>query len=90
MKPQDMLAELEGVAQALDIKVSYEALASSVGGGGLCRVKGVYRVIIDKRCATGERVSTLAEALSRFDTSALELSADARSLISYYQVRRAS
>lgn len=90
MKPQDILAELERAAEALDIKVSYEALAASIGAGGLCRVKGQHRVIIDKRTAPQERVSTLAEALSGFDSSGIELAAETRALLQYYQARRAS
>jgi hypothetical protein len=60
-----MLEELETVAARLAVKVSYEALAASVGSGGLCRVKGEYRVIIDKRAQTGERIAALAQALGR-------------------------
>jgi hypothetical protein len=48
--------------------------------GGLCRVKGEYRIIIDKRASAEERVTTLATAIARviamteLDTSSLELS----------------
>ncbi len=60
---QRILGELEGAAKRLGIAVSYETLAASVSGGGLCRVNGSYRVIIDKRSTVGERVATLARAL---------------------------
>lgn len=68
MTQQAMLEELETVAARLAVKVSYEALAASVAthnGGGLCRVKGEYRVIIDKRAQVGERIAALAQALGR-------------------------
>lgn len=68
MTQQAMLEELEAVAARLAVRVSYEALAASVaklGGGGLCRVKGEYRVIIDKRAQVGERIAALAQALGR-------------------------
>ena len=71
MTQQAMLEELETVAARLAVKVSYEALAASVAthnGGGLCRVKGEYRVIIDKRAQVGERIAALAQALGRLPT----------------------
>lgn len=90
MKPDVLLQELETAASSLKVKVSYEALRSSVGMGGLCRVKGQYRVIIDKRANARERVAALAEALSRLDTTSAELSAPAREVVDYYGLRQAS
>jgi len=90
MKPEAMLKELEDAADKLAVKVSYESLAASVRLGGLCRVKGQYRVIIDKRATPEERATTLAEALSRLDTGTLEMSSPVRQLLDYYAVRRAS
>lgn len=90
MKPKDMLTELEAAAQALDVKVSYESIASSIMRGGLCRVKGEYRVIIDKRLTPEERVTTLAESLARFDWASIEsMQAAAQSLLRYYARRLA-
>jgi len=68
MKPDALLELLETAAEGWGIKVSYEQLGVSVGHGGLCRVKGKPRVIIDKRATTGERVSTLAAALAQVAT----------------------
>lgn len=85
-----MLSELEAAATVLSVKVSYETLLSSVGIGGLCRVKGQLRVIIDKRATPRERVATVAQALSKLDTSSLTLSAPVREVIEYYSLRRAS
>lgn len=88
MKPKDMLAELESAAQSIDVKVSYESIASSIMRGGLCKVKGQYRVIIDKRLNPEERANTLAESLARFDFSKVETMAkEARSLLEYYAAR---
>jgi hypothetical protein len=64
MKPEVLLELLETCAEGLGVRVSYEQLGASVGHGGLCRVKGVYRVIIDRRATPGERVATLATALA--------------------------
>jgi hypothetical protein len=88
MKPEAMLAELENAADRRAIKVSYEALQASVGSGGLCRVKGAYRVIIDKRASTGERLSTLAGALAQVGLGELVLSAAVRDLIALHSVDR--
>ncbi len=62
-----MLELWEGVAAQLDIKVTYEPLqlAGTTMRGGLCRVKGEYRIIVDKRATAEERVTTLATALAR-------------------------
>jgi hypothetical protein len=84
-----MLELLESAADQLGIKVSYEPL--QVSGiqtglrGGLCRVKGTYRVIIDKRATNDERVTTLATALAGFDTSELELPQKVRDLLRTYE-----
>lgn len=91
MKSDVMLELLESAAEQLGIKVSYEALQMSgigatSGGlrGGLCRVKGTYRVIIDKRATNEERVTTLATAIAGFDTTELELPQKVRDLLRMY------
>jgi hypothetical protein len=63
---------LENAADQLGIRVSYEQLQSSVVTGGLCKVKGVYRIIIDKRTAPEERVGTLAASLATFPAARLD------------------
>jgi len=90
MKPDVLLSELERVASALGIKVSYEAIRASIGHGGLCRVKKEHRIIIDKRAGAAERAATIAEALASFNWKSIEMPAEARELVSYYAVRRAS
>jgi hypothetical protein len=66
MKPEVLLEHLEQAADRLGIRVSYEQLQSSVVTGGLCKVKGAYRIIIDKRATSEERLTTLASALAAF------------------------
>lgn len=90
MKPEAMLELLENVAAQLSIKVSYEPLQASVGHGGLCRVKGQYRVIIDKRAISDERVTTLANALAGFDLEPLQMPRAARALLRLHQSNRAN
>jgi hypothetical protein len=65
MKPEVLLELLESAAERLTVRVSYEPLQTSVVHGGLCRVKGEYRIIIDKRASAEERVTTLATALAQ-------------------------
>ncbi|HVV85206.1 MAG TPA: hypothetical protein VHE35_19225 [Kofleriaceae bacterium] len=94
MKVTAMLEALEDAATRLEVRVSYEPLAATVGHGGkggLCRVRGQYRVIIDKRATTEERVATLAQSLARVTASgtaaggaALELPPAVRELVDFY------
>ncbi|HKA87248.1 MAG TPA: hypothetical protein VKE22_06250 [Haliangiales bacterium] len=65
MKMEPILQELEAAAGKLGVKVTYEALAETAFGGGLCKVRGSFRVIIDNRGTAGEKEITLARALSR-------------------------
>jgi hypothetical protein len=87
MKPEVVLELLENVADQLGIRVSYESLQTSaaMGHGGLCKVKGEFRVIVDRRASSEERVVTLATALARFDTSELELSEQVREVLRTYE-----
>ena len=89
MKMDPVLDELEVVAGKLGVKVSYEVLAETVGGGGLCKVKGAWRVIVEKRGTAGEKASTLAKALATFDTEGIFLTPVARDLVDRYRPRRA-
>jgi hypothetical protein len=77
MKPEVALELLESAAEQLQVRVSYEVLQTSVVHGGLCRVKGEYRIIVDKRASAEERVTTLATALAKLrqlDLISVELS----------------
>ena len=85
MKPEVVLDLLETTADQLGIRVSYEALSSNVMHGGLCKVKGTYRIIVDKRATSEERVITLATALSTFDTAELELPTKIREILRQYE-----
>lgn len=85
MKPEVLLELLEATADQLGINVSYEPLQTSVINGGLCRVKGVYRVIVDKRATSEERVATLATALATFDTSELALPPKVRDVLKLHE-----
>jgi len=87
MKPEVLLEILESAADQLGIKVSYEQLSVVATGtrGGLCRVKGQHRIIIDKRASPEERITTLATAVATFDTSELELPPKAREVLRLHE-----
>lgn len=81
MKLQDTLRELESVAERKSIKVSYEALDGEASNGGLCKVKGEYRIIIDKKASPGERLTVLAQALAAFPLDDIYLAPHIREAI---------
>ena len=87
MKPEVLLELLESAAEQLKVRVSYEPLQTSVVHGGLCRVKGEYRIIVDKRASAEERVTTVAAALAQvikatnLDSATLELSPKVREVL---------
>lgn len=82
MNAQQHLQELERVAEALAVKVCYEPMSGLVQGtGGLCRLRGEYRIIIDKKLRAPERANILADALRRFDLSAVDLGPSLRHVL---------
>jgi len=79
---QKQLQELEELARALRVRVSYDAMIGPTqGGGGLCKVRGEFRVIIDRRLRPVDRVRVLAEALRSFDTEGHFVSPQVRLLL---------
>jgi hypothetical protein len=81
LKLPELLAGLEEAAKALHVRVTYEAIGGELGAGGLCKVKGQWRVIIDKRTTPSERVQVLAPALARFPFAELQLAEPLRELL---------
>jgi hypothetical protein len=81
LKIDETLRELEDVAAKKNIKVSYENIGGELGAGGLCKVKGEHRVIVDKRASSGEKVTVLAQALSKFPLEDVFISEKTRDLI---------
>jgi hypothetical protein len=83
MKPEQMTETLEAAAEHLGIRVRYETMTGeTAGGGGLCKVRigGQWQwcVIMDRKTPPSERVATLVEALSGFDTDAVFLPPEVR------------
>ncbi len=65
------LADLEKIAKALSIKVSYDDLKTSKGGS--CRVMESRRIIINKHLQNSEKITLLAKELGGFDLKGLDI-----------------
>ena len=65
------LADLEKIAKALSIKVSYDDLKASKGGS--CRVMESRRIIINKHLQNSEKIALLAKELGGFDLKGIEV-----------------
>ena len=81
MKSEGILKDLEQVAAKNAVRVTYEALKENVGRGGLCRVHGEYRVIVDKRASTRERIVALVGALSQIQVDTTSIARKIRSSV---------
>jgi hypothetical protein len=87
-KIADTLKELEEVAEKKAIRISYEAIGGELGAGGLCKVKGQHRVIVDKRATDSEKVTVIATALARFPLEDVFMSEDTRAVIERHGTSR--
>jgi hypothetical protein len=65
------LADLENIAKALSIRVSYDDLKTSKGGS--CRVMETRRIIINKHLQNSEKINLLAKELGGFDLRGLDV-----------------
>ena len=90
LKIPELLAELEEAAKTLEVRVTYEAMSGELGAGGLCKVKGEWRVIIDKRATPGDRLSILALALSRVPREGVTVSPAVEKLLTDVRPRAVS
>ena len=64
-----VLEYLEDLALKLGVEVVYEKLENKdfLATGGLCKVKGAYKIYIDRSETIERRIKILARALSSFD-----------------------
>ena len=69
MNETTILQNLEGIAEKLNLKVSYENLRKLrvFSKGGLYRFKDDRTVLIEKSLILSEKIDTLADALAQFD-----------------------
>lgn len=82
MKPEQITETLEQAAAHLGIRVRYETMTGdTAGSGGLCKVKGTWNVIIDRKTPSADRAALLVEALAGFDTDGVFLPPQLREAI---------
>jgi hypothetical protein len=82
MKPEQITETLEQAAAHLGIRVRYETMTGDTAGcGGLCKVRGAWCVIIDRKTPPADRAALLIEALAAFDTDAVFLPPQLRDAI---------
>ncbi|HMF43608.1 MAG TPA: hypothetical protein VKQ32_23200 [Polyangia bacterium] len=90
MKPEQMTETLEQAAAQLGIQVRYDTMTGdAAGGGGLCKVKGTWCVIMDRKTPPAERAAMLIDALAGFDTDAVFLPPQIRDAIAAKRNERA-
>ena len=90
MKPEQMTETLEQAAAHLGIQVRYDTMTGdAAGGGGLCKVKGTWCVIMDRKTPPAERAAMLIDALVGFDTDAVFLPPQVRDAIAAKRTERA-
>jgi hypothetical protein len=90
MKPEQMTEVLEQAAHQLGIKVRYETLTGeTMGAGGLCKIRGEWAVIIDRRANASDRAALLVESLASFDTDSVFLPPELREAVVQRRAARA-
>jgi hypothetical protein len=68
MKAEQITEALEQAAAQLGVKVRYETMTGdSSGAGGLCKIRGEWTVIMDRKSPPSDRAGLLIEALATFD-----------------------
>lgn len=84
MKPEQITEALEQAAAQVGVKVRYESMTGeSAGAGGLCKIRGEWTVIIDRKSAPSDRAAMLVEALAGFDTDAVFLPPQIREALAH-------
>jgi hypothetical protein len=79
MKPDQIAETLEQAAAHVGVRVRYETMTGeTAGAGGLCKLKGQWCVIIDRKTPPAERVALLIDALAGFDTENVYLPPEIR------------
>jgi hypothetical protein len=79
MKAEQITEALEQAAAQLSVRVRYETMTGdSAGAGGLCKIRGEWTVIIDRKSPASDRAALLLEALAGFDFDAIYLPPEIR------------
>ena len=73
MQPWNILECLEDLAEKLKIDIVYENMGEeefSVAGG-LCKIKGSYKIFVDKSQSLENQIKIISQALSSFNTDGI-------------------
>ena len=90
MKPEQITEALEQAAGQLGVQVRYETMTGdAAGSGGLCKLRGNWCVIMDRKTPAADRAAMLIEALSGFDTDGLFLPPQVREALAAKRGERA-
>jgi len=83
MKESAIFEDLEKIAVQHDIRITTANLKKYAYymKSGLCRVRGEYRVILDKHLHLSEKIDVLIDALQHFDVEAAPLDPILRRLL---------
>lgn len=82
MKPDQVTETLEQAAAQVGVRVRYESMTGdSAGAGGLCRIRGEWTIIIDRKATASDRAGFLSEALAGFDLDAIYLPPEIRQML---------
>lgn len=75
MKESALLEELEQLAARHNIRISSANLKKYAYciQSGMCRVRGEYRIILDKHLHLSEKIDVLIDALQTFDIDPMSL-----------------
>ena len=88
MKLEQMTEALEQVAAQVGVRVRYETMTGdTAGAAGLCKLKGEWTVIMDRRTPVPDRAAMLIDALAGFDTDQVFLPPKIREAL---QLKRAA
>ena len=69
MEPYKVLEHLEELGRKLCVEIVYQRLGTDEYStkGGLCKVKGAYKIFLDRSDPVEKRIHILARALSSFN-----------------------
>jgi len=75
MDEELMLEQLETLAKGLEVEVRYETLRRETrfNPGGLCRIRGLPVVIVNRKAPLRDQLEVLAGAIKRFDLGSVYL-----------------
>jgi len=91
MKPEQTVEALEQAASQLGVQVRYETMTGDASGsGGLCKIRGNWCVIMDRKTPPAERAATLIDALTGFDTDSVFLPPKLRETLAARRTERQS